>query len=258
MFDLEAGKVVQQFETGSKQINFSKLTNENKNAQKDQSRTLLGLEGQGIYQIDPRIAKNSIANEKLYKSKTGFTSITSTMTGGFAVGNDIGEIRMYKQVGQNAKTLLPGLGEGVKAIDTSQDELWILATCTTYLLVIPTECQSGKTGFIQQMGKEKPTPIKLAIDGRDIVKYQIKNVNFSPARFNNGDSVKENSIVTSTGDYLVTWNFEKVKRGILKSYIIKKMHSLAVEGQFQFNNEEKVLVTLPKEVTFETRKTRKQ
>jgi VID27 C-terminal WD40-like domain len=52
--------------------------------------------------------------------------------------------------------------------------------------------------------------------------------------------------VTSSGKYLITWNFEKVKRGHLKGgYKLKNLHEHAVDGQFQYNHEEKVLVTLP-------------
>ena len=85
----------------------------------------------------------------------------------------------------------------------------------------------------------------------------MTKVHFTPARFNNGDNIEENSIVTSTGSLLVTWNFAKVKRGLLKAYTIKRMPQNAVEGQFKFNNEEKVLVTMPQTVTVETRKRQK-
>ena len=43
---------------------------------------------------------------------------------------------------------------------------------------------------------------------------------FTPARFNNGDNITEDSIVTSARDLLITWNFDKVKRGVLRSYKI--------------------------------------
>ena len=123
-------------------------------------------------------------------------------------------------MGQNAKTLLPGLGEPIKAIDISLDQKWLLATCKTYLVVVPL----GENGFDKPMGKAgKPEPMKLTLDPKDIVKHQIQDVNFTPARFNNGDNINENSIVTSTGKLLVTWNFEKVKRGVLRSYIIKNL-----------------------------------
>ncbi len=161
---------------------------------------------------------------------------------------------MYKECGQNAKTLLPGLGEPIKSVDISLDEKWILATCQTYILVIPTDISDGNNGFNRSMGKEKPQPMKLTIAPNDIVKYQIDCINFTPARFNNGDNIQEDSIVTSVKNLLVTWNFAKVKRGVLRSYKIKTLEQAAVDGQFQFNNEEKVLVTLPHKVEIETRK----
>ncbi len=176
------------------------------------------------------------------------------MNGAFAVGSANGDIRMYKQLGQIAKSYLPGLGEAIKSIDISQDQKWMLATCQTYLLVLPTENSEGLSGFERSIAKSKPDPLKLTIDPKDIVKNQIKFVNFTPARFNNGDNVHETSIVTSTGKYLITWNFEKVKKGHLRGgYKIKNLHSRAVDGQFQYNHEDKVLVTLPQAVTVESR-----
>jgi hypothetical protein len=60
--------------------------------------------------------------------------------------------------------------------------------------------------------------------------------------------------VTSTGKFLITWNFQKVKKGYLRGgYKIKNLHAHAVDGQFQYNHEEKVLVTLPQTVTVESR-----
>lgn len=146
------------------------------------------------------------------------------------------------------------MGEPIKSIDVSQDQKWLLVTCQTYILVVPTENAEGVSGFKQSIAKTKPQPFKLTVDPKDIVKYQIKQVNFTPARFNNGDHINETSIVTSTGKFLVTWNFEKVKKGMLRGgYKIKNLHSHAVDGQFQYNHEEKVLVTLPQAVTVETR-----
>ena len=53
----------------------------------------------------------------------------------------------------------------------------------------------------------------------DIAKYKIKCLDLKPAKFNNfGSNGEESSIVTSTGDILVTWNFMKVKKGILNQY----------------------------------------
>lgn len=66
------------------------------------------------------------------------------------------------------------------------------------------------------MGKEKPNPLKLQIKATDIAKYRIRSIDFKPAKFNNFSATgEESSIVTSTGQYLITWNFKKVMRGIL-------------------------------------------
>ena len=69
------------------------------------------------------------------------------------------------------------------------------------------------------MGKEKPNPLKLQIKATDIAKFKIKYLDFKVAKFNNfSSSGEESSIVTSTGKFLVTWNFKKVKKGILNEY----------------------------------------
>jgi hypothetical protein len=49
IFDLESGKVIQEIKTGKEQINFNQLCNDTKNGQKDVSRTLLGIETQGMH-----------------------------------------------------------------------------------------------------------------------------------------------------------------------------------------------------------------
>jgi hypothetical protein len=56
---------------------------------------------------------------------------------------------------------LPGLQDAIISIDVSRDSNWILATTKTYILIIPTKCENGKTGFEHRMGKEKPNPKKL-------------------------------------------------------------------------------------------------
>ena len=72
-----------------------------------------------MHTIDPRLGDNALAVSKTYKTKTLFKTITPGINGAFAVGSANGDVRMYKQMGQIAKTLLPGLGEPIKAIDVS-------------------------------------------------------------------------------------------------------------------------------------------
>lgn len=184
------------------------------------------------------------------------------MVGGLAVGSLNGEIRLYKEVGQNAKTLLPGLGDPIRALDMSLDGHWVVATTQTYLLLIPTMCSNGKTGFEHRMGKEKPTPKKLQLHCKDIAKHKIRSVDFTPARFNNFNmsSGEHTSIVATTGSFVVTWNFKKVQKGQLRAYDIQRIStggksggSQLVDGQFQFNDDERILVTEAKKIGVQTR-----
>ena len=83
------------------------------------------------------------------------------------------------------------------------------------------------------MGKEKPNPLKLQIKATDIAKYRIGSIDFKPAKFNNfSSSGEESSVVTSTGNFLITWNFKKVRRGILKDYQVKALETNPVDNQF--------------------------
>ena len=116
--------------------------------------------------------------------------------------------------------MLPGLGDPIISIEVSRDGQYVLATTLTYLLIIPTMCNNGKTGFEHRMAKEKPTPIRLTLKPSDVVKFGIKKLSFKPAKFNNFTvgGKDEVSIVTSTGDILVTWNFKRIRRGLRPDY----------------------------------------
>lgn len=116
-------------------------------------------------------------------------------------------------------------------------------------------CSNGKTGFEHRMGKEKPDPIRLVLKTSDMAKHGIKKLSFRPAKFNNFTvgGKDEISIVTSTGDFLVTWNFKRIKLGLRAEYRIVKLLTTPVDNQFQVDHEEKILVTDDKEVGIKTR-----
>lgn len=115
-----------------------------------------------MFSLDTRLKSDSrLAQQKEYKTKVNFNAMATTSTGGLAIGSIDGAIRLYNKVGDNAKTMLPGLQDPITSIEVSRDSQWILATTKTYLLIIPTMCGNGKTGFEHRMGKEKPNPKKL-------------------------------------------------------------------------------------------------
>jgi hypothetical protein len=77
-------------------------------------------------------------------------------------------------------------------------------------------------------------------------------VSFTPARFNTGNNM-EKTIVCSTGPYVVTWNFRRVKSGRLTDYTIKKYPSKVVADNFIYGTDKKLVVALPDDVTMVSR-----
>ena len=140
------------------------IVNEFKNAQNTASQLFQGISERNVFTIDPRISsEHRIAAERPYKTNPLFCAMGTSMAGSIALGSHDGKIRLYKEVGKDAKTLLPGLSDPIKAIEVSRDGLYVLATTQTYLLIVPTLCSNGKTGFEHRMGKEKPNPLKLQL-----------------------------------------------------------------------------------------------
>lgn len=144
------------------------------------------------------------------------------------------------------------MGDGITGIDVTQDGKWILATTPNYLLVLLTEIEGDKknrTGFQVGMGKKKRKPIKLQLSHSDLIKYNIGEVNFKPASFNTGDGIVEEWIVTSTGPFLITWNFKKLKRGS-REYKIKKtgQKKTVVEAKFRYAKRDNVVVNMPHDI----------
>ena len=182
--------------------------------------------------------------------------MASTINGEFLVGSKDGQIRLYDKVGANAKTLLPGIGAPVTGVDVSQDGTWIVATTNRDILVIPTLCPNGKTGFSTRMGKNKPRPRRLNIRNTDLVKYGLTQAVFTKATFDNGDARHDTHIVSSLGSYIITWRMKDIKRGRLGEYEIKREEDSIVSSMFRYNGAQDVIVTLPRGLAVERRKRR--
>ena len=73
-------------------------------------------------------------------------------------------------------------------------------------------------------------------------------VSFTPAKFNTGVNEEEKTIVTSTGPYVITWNFRRVKNGHY-DYQIKQYADDVVADNFKFGQDRSIIVALPHDVT---------
>ena len=80
----------------------------------------------------------------------------------------------------------------------------------------------------------KPVPRRLQLRPEH-VSFLGGTIKFTPARFNitSSNDEEEASIVTSTGPYVITWNFRRVKQGKLYDYTIKQYHETIVADNFR-------------------------
>jgi hypothetical protein len=68
------------------------------------------------------------------------------------------------------------------------------------------------------------------------------------------ENYKDESVFFSTGPYVVTWNFLRVKAGHLYDYQIKMYPQRVVADNFLFGQDNKIIVALPDDVTMVSKK----
>lgn len=268
--DLTRGEIVEEWQAYESDTAVLQLTPLDKFASQTPEQTFGALNKNTIFGMDPRLpTKNKAVNitKLAYSSNPRFSSLATSKEGELVVGSDSGEIRFYSGVpgmpnvrksGENPKTakvLLPGIGYPIKGVDVSADGKWVVATCKSYLLLIKAEVSEGKSAFRNRISaNEKPAPKVLRLREED--EQMIGEVNFTTARFNTGES--EVWIVASTGSYVITWNFNRVKSGQLQAYTMKReKDNVIVENRFaslpknQSGIDAPILVVTPDNFLFE-------
>ena len=76
---------------------------------------------------------------------------------------------------------------------------------------------------------------------------------FTAAHFNTGENIEEEWIVSGTGNFIVTWDFRKVKQGVRDCYKIKKTDDTIVDNVFRFGREDQVVVNQQEDLYVEKR-----
>ncbi|KAI9001032.1 VID27 cytoplasmic protein [Trametes punicea] len=251
--DIERGKVVEEWKVHD-DITVDAIAPDNKFAQMTPEQTLVGISHNALFRIDPRVsgAKMVDSQFKQYVSRNKFSSVATTEAGKLAVASEKGDIRLFDTIGKNAKTALPPLGDPIIGVDVTADGRWIVATTKTYLLLIDTLIgegrYTGQLGFDRSFpANAKPIPRRLQLRAEHVA-YMGHSVSFTPARFNMGEGKEENAIVTSTGRYVVAWDFAKVKKGHLDKYEIKKYDQYVVQDNFKFGDDKEIIVALQNDV----------
>ncbi|KAJ1914140.1 Vacuolar import and degradation protein 27 [Mycoemilia scoparia] len=268
--DVEYGKVVDEW-TVHEDIPTNIVVPDSKYAPTTSNKTLVGLSHNSIYRIDPRLPGQKCVDDefKMYASKPNFTCAATTESGHIVVAGEKGTVQLFDRIGPRAKTALPALGDSIIGIDVTADGRYLVATCKTYLLLVDTKVQDdpkGRNGFQKSFPKDKkPVPKRLCLQPSHVVYMKSSNANsdltFTPARFNTAPHDSDHAhrgerlIVTSSGQFVITWNLNKVlKTGRGDIYSIRKYPDNVVADNFKFGQDRSIIVTLPNDVTMIQRK----
>lgn len=253
--DVEYGKIVDEWKIDDDR-EVKDFTHDTKYGQMTPERTFVGISKNALFRIDPRQPDNKLVPDQLkqYKTNNKFSCTVTTGKGDLIVASEKGELRLYDKIDKQAKTSLPGFGDPIIGIDVTEDGKYILATCKTYLLVYQTFGSEDKSldGFKKSLGRQKKPPKRLQLRPEH-VSWINEPISFTPAKFNTGEDM-EKTIVCSTGEYVIKWNFRRVKSGYLKDYTINKYPHKVVADSFRYGSDKKVIVTLPNDVTMSAKK----
>ncbi|CAK5275544.1 unnamed protein product [Mycena citricolor] len=251
--DLERGKIVEEWKVHD-DIQVDHIAPESKFAPTTQEQTLVGASHNALFRIDPRVSGTKMVESqfKQYVAKNKFSGVATTKDGKLAVSSEKGDLRLFDSIGKNAKTALPPLGDPILGVDVTADGRYIVATTKTYLLLIDTLIGEGRyagsLGFDRSFpANAKPIPRRLQLRAEHVA-YMNHDISFSPARFNQSETDSENTIVTSTGQFVIAWDFSKVKKGLLDKYEIKKYEDMVIQDNFRFGDDKEIIVALKNNV----------
>jgi len=258
--DLTKEEVVEEYNTDK--FSAIDLLPENKFAQQQGVKTFLALNRAGVFAIDPRAKRFShvLQNRTFQYTNTKNANISCgapTEKGHIVMGTTAGEIRLFSASSlkgthdgegkPRAINTLPGLGDPIIAIDVTRDGKWVLATCKDYLIVIPTTVENS-TGFDVPFGRRKPAPFRLALNNKDTARAGGE-INFTPAHFNYAIDGTESKICTSTGNWLISWNFKQVTRTVGAPYSMIEYKEDVMAEDFMGSSDNAIVVALPDDVT---------
>ena len=104
-----------------------------KYAERTGEQTILGVNKNSVFSLDPRQNGGKLAQKHTYSSAHGHEQQSSpTERDTWLRAASKGEIRLYNDIGKVAKTRLPGLGDAIIGLDTTEDGKWsAIHTLTT-------------------------------------------------------------------------------------------------------------------------------
>ena len=256
-FDLNKESVIEEWKCGENGAELLDFTHDTKFGQLDAQCDILGINKNKIFAMDGRVnRKNKIVEDKVYGSNSSknFSCISTPGFKVFATGSDDGNIRLYDDITKNAKTLIPCFGDPIRSLDITKSGDYILATCDKYILLINTRGENNENAFTKCLKRARRKPKTLKLSPVHIVKYGLEDDCYTPAKFNVNKNNNENRITSSLGQYIIVWNLDDVKKGIVDAYKISNVNEFVLGNTTKFDKNQ-LIVTMPKKVRLQNEKT---
>lgn len=220
--DLERGNITEEWDINRNITDYF-------DSHKQQSGDLVAVNENSLFKLDLRTPQK-VVSENNYRTKTNFTCGMSSKDGNLAVANKKGDLRLYDNLEKRAKKLLHGLGDEIYSIDSTNDGRYVVCTTQKYLL-------------FYDLTQQKIEPKRLQLRNEHLI--YMNEISFTPAKFNHLD----NCIVTSSGRFVITWNFCDISSNV---YSIKKCKDVIVADSF--TSGENILVAMPNDVKIVNKK----
>ena len=249
-YDLNKESIVQEWKCGDNGAKLIDFTHSKKLGQLSPYCDIYGINKNKIFSMDGRVNRpNKIVEDKIYSpsSTKDFTCIATPEFEAFATGAKDGNIRLYNDITKNAKTLIPCFGDPIISIDITKNGDYLLVTCEKYLMLINTRGEHDENAFTVSLKRAKRKPITLKMTPEDVVNRQLGDDNYTPAKFDINKTTNETIITSSLGPYIIVWNLEQVKKGIVNSYQLKNVNEYVIGNTTKFNKN-KLIVTMPNKV----------
>lgn len=150
-----------------------------------------------------------------YRQAPDFSAVIITPRGNVVCGTQSGEIKMFSKMDKRALTAFSGLGFPVMALAITRDERWLVATTHHILFVysLAGETSSAFAGNGLKTGERTP-PFVLRLAPETMLKVGLSSTDsLKPCTID----ADETTLFTGTESYVLMWDFEKVKRGIVDS-----------------------------------------
>ena len=222
-FDINKESVIQEWKCGENGAELLDFTHATKLGQLDPQCDIVGINKNKIFAMDGRVnRKNKIVEDKIYGSGSSknFSCVATPGFKALATGSEDGNIRLYNDITKNAKTLIPCFGDPIRSLDVTKSGDYILATCDRYIMLINTRGENNENAFTFCLKRARKKPKTLKLAPVDIVKYGLQDDCYTPAKFNINKNNNETIITSSLGQYIIVWNLEDVKKGIIDAYQI--------------------------------------